>query len=321
MARPQARVSASAFAGPCARDAAAAAEDFIRMLRDERRASPHTLKAYTREIAEFLAFLAVHRGGPVSLAALSALEPADVRAWLASLRARALTPRSAARALSALRSFARHLEREGLAQAATAFAVIRTPKAGKALPKSVSPEGAERLLAAADGTAEPWIAARDAAVLALLYGAGLRISEALGLRGRDGAPGASLRIAGKGGRMRLVPLLPVVREAIAAYAALVPFPLAADGPLFLGARGGALDPRIVRGLMIRLRRALALPEHASPHALRHSFATHLLEGGADLRVIQELLGHASLSTTQIYTSVDAGRLRAVYDAAHPRAKG
>lgn len=305
-------------------DAAQAARTWLARLADERRAPATTRSAYARDLAQFLAFLAGHLGGAPALADLAALRPADIRAFLAWRRGRGVSGRSLARSLSALRGFYRHLQRLGLADPAPVHA-IRAPRRPHALPRPLA-VAAARALAAPDthggAGVEPWIAARDAAVLALLYGCGLRISEALALARRD-APAADgeavLRVTGKGGRTRLVPVLPAIAEAISAYLALCPFALADDDPLFVGARGGRLAPRLVQLAVARLRGALGLPETATPHALRHSFATHLLSSGGDLRTIQELLGHASLSSTQIYAETDAARLMAVYERAHPRA--
>jgi integrase/recombinase XerC len=287
----------------------------------ERRASPHTVAAYGRDLAAFLDFLTVHRGEVADLAALAALAPADFRAFLAARTADDVKRSSNARAMSVLRGFFRFLDRRGLGHN-PALAAVRTPKLPKSVPKALTAEEADLALdEAGSGAAERWVALRDAAVLTLLYGAGLRIGEALGLMRRDApvAPG-TLTITGKGGKQRVVPILPQVAAAVRDYVDACPYPLDAQGPLFVGARGGPLNPRIVQGVMAQLRRGLGLPESATPHALRHSFATHLLAAGGDLRAIQELLGHASLSTTQRYTAVDATRLLAVYDKAHPRAK-
>jgi len=325
MARP-ARLTL--LPAPAAPDRFAAKDDlagvvtrWLDWLETERRVSPHTLAAYGRDLAGFLDFLADHKGGVADLAALSRLVPADFRAFLARRAGDAIGRASNARALSTLRNFFRFLERRGLAKNAALIAV-KSPKLPKPVPKALSADEAQEAL---DGVAgmerEAWVAKRDLAVLTLLYGAGLRIGEALGMR-RGDAPVAAgtLSITGKGNKTRLVPILPAVAEAIADYIAACPLALPKDGPLFVGARGGPLHPRLIQGQMAKLRAALSLPEHATPHALRHSFATHLLAGGGDLRSIQELLGHASLSTTQRYTKVDATRLLAVYDGAHPRAK-
>jgi integrase/recombinase XerC len=290
-------------------------------LETERRVSPHTLAAYGRDLSSFLDFLAEHKGGVADLAALTALAPADFRAWLARRAAAEIGRASNARALSTLRNFFRFLDRRGLAKNAALIAV-KSPKLPKPVPKALTVEEAQTAL---DGVAgmerEAWIAKRDLAILTLLYGAGLRIGEALGVRRGDAPRSAgTLSVTGKGNKTRLVPILPAVAEAIQDYLAACPHALTKDAPLFVGVRGGPLHPRLVQGQMAKLRTALGLPEHATPHALRHSFATHLLAGGGDLRSIQELLGHASLSTTQRYTKVDAARMLAVYDQAHPRAK-
>jgi integrase/recombinase XerC len=243
---------------------------------------------------------------------------------MASRRADDIGGRSLMRALAGLRSFGRFLEREGKGKVG-ALSAIRAPKVGKSLPKPIQIAAAKRFADAderAGENREPWIWARDAAVMALLYGSGLRISEALGLRRRDvPEPGAGdvLIVTGKGNKTRMVPVLQNVLALIQAYVATCPHPLPAEGPVFVGARGGPLSPRIIQLTMERLRGALGLPDSATPHALRHSFATHLLSRGGDLRAIQELLGHASLSTTQIYTGIDTERLFEVYRTAHPRA--
>jgi integrase/recombinase XerC len=293
---------------------------WLESLGAERRLSANTLDAYERDTRQFLQFLSGHVGGPVKIDDIKALRPADLRGFLAHRRKEGDGARSLGRHLAGLRSFLRHLERKGLANAAGASA-IRSPKQPKSLPKPLN--GRQALAVVAVDTQmneEPWIAARDAAVLSLLYGCGLRISEALGLTPDvfQGRP-TSLRITGKGGKTRLVPLLPVVMEAVETYYKLCPYHLEAGAPLFRGARGGPLQPAIIQREMQKLRSALGLPDSATPHALRHSFATHLLGSGGDLRTIQELLGHASLSTTQIYTGVDSARLLDIYDRAHPRA--
>ncbi|MFO7309139.1 MAG: tyrosine recombinase XerC [Pseudomonadota bacterium] len=298
-------------------------QGWLAHLAGERRLSPKTLEAYGRDARQFFAFLTDHLGGPPTLAAIARLKPMDLRAFLASRRAAGVTGRSLMRQLAALRSFSRHLERAGLGTA-SAFVAMRAPKVSKGLPRPLTAEAA-RAVVDADSRAgearEGWILARDAAVMALLYGCGLRISEALGLRGGDvkALEAGSITVTGKGGKMREVPVLPQVARAVADYVSACPYPLVPDGPLFVGARGGPLSPRIIQLAMERLRGALGLPASATPHALRHSFASHLLGRGGDLRAIQELLGHASLSTTQVYTKVDAARLLAAYEAAHPRA--
>jgi integrase/recombinase XerC len=298
-------------------------ENWLTHLGAERRYSPKTLEAYRRDVEQFLDFLTEHLGGRPSLKDLTALTPADVRAFLARRRAEGIGSRSLMRTLAGLRGFARYLERNGKGRVA-ALSAVRAPKIGKTLPRPLPVTAARRIADSelhADENAAPWIHARDAAVLALLYGSGLRISEALGLTRAEVGSGArdAITVTGKGRKQRMVPVLPQVQTLIAEYVALCPYDLPADGPLFVGAKGGPLSPRIVQLAMARLRGALGLPETATPHALRHSFATHLLARGGDLRAIQELLGHASLATTQIYTEVDAERLIEAYRNAHPRA--
>lgn len=298
-----------------------AVDDWAAWLAHERRASPHTLAAYGQDLAEFLEFLTMHLGGPLTLETLGGLRLADFRSWLAARTSRGLARSSTARALSTVRGFFRRLERLDLVHNA-AINVVRTPKVPKALPKALTAEEAFAAIDTAAGMAdEPWIAKRDAAILTLLYGAGLRIGEALSLDRRDAPAGPALRVRGKGNKERVVPLLPVVVEAIADYLDVCPHTLPPGGPLFVGKRGKRLQPSQVQASLRTVRRALGLPETATPHALRHSFATHLLAGGGDLRTIQELLGHASLSTTQRYTAVDTARLAEVYRATHPRARG
>ena len=300
---------------------AAEIEGWLRHLGDERRMSPKTVEAYRRDVRQFLGFLAEHLGGAPSLKELAALAPADVRAFLAARRARGIGSRSLMRTLAGVRGFARFLERNGKGKVG-ALAAVRAPKIGKTLPRPLSVAAAKSMtdpdLAAGDER-EPWLAARDAAVLALLYGGGLRISEALGLKRTDFGSRDTVTVTGKGRKERMVPVLPQVAKLIADYVALCPYNLPQDGPLFVGAKGGPLSARVVQLSMARLRGALGLAETATPHALRHSFATHLLARGGDLRSIQELLGHASLATTQIYTEVDAERLIEAYRSAHPRA--
>ena len=293
-------------------------------LRSERRLSPKTLEAYARDVRQCLGFLCEHWGRRVTLSGFAALEASDVRAFMAMRRACDIGGRSLMRALAGLRSFGRFLEREGRGKVG-ALSAIRAPKVGKSLPKPVPVAAAKRLADAderAGETRDPWIWARDAAVMGLLYGSGLRISEALGLRRRDvPLPGAGdvLVVTGKGDKTRMVPVLQNVLALIEDYVAICPHPLPPEGAIFVGVRGGPLSPRIIQLTMERLRGALGLPDSATPHALRHSFATHLLSRGGDLRAIQELLGHASLSTTQIYTGIDSERLLEVYRHAHPRA--
>jgi integrase/recombinase XerC len=292
-------------------------------LRAERRLSPKTLEAYARDLRQCLTFLSQHWGERVTLKRFAGLEATDIRAFMAMRRADEIGGRSLMRALAGLRSFGRFLEREGKGRVG-ALSAIRAPKIGKSLPKPIHIGAAKRLADADERAGEdrdPWILARDAAVMALLYGSGLRISEALGLKQRDvpkPGEGDVIIVTGKGNKTRMVPVLQNVLTLIADYAAMCPHPLPPNGPIFVGARGGPLSPRIIQLTMERLRGALGLPDSATPHALRHSFATHLLSRGGDLRAIQELLGHASLSTTQIYTGIDAERLLEVYRAAHPR---
>ena len=298
-------------------DAKAAATAWLDRLAHERRASRHTLDGYARDLGAFLKFLAGHLGEAADLAALAKLEPADFRAFLAARRAEGLAASSNARALSALRGFFAHLAREGLAENPHA-AALRGPKLPKSVPKALTAADAAAALDIDDDV--PWIAARDKAVLSLLYGAGLRIDEALSLNA-DALPlGETLRVLGKGRKARDVPLLPEVRDAIAAYLRLRPPSTGNTAPLFVGVKGKRLRAEIVQKRLRALRLDLGLPDTATPHALRHSFATHLLGAGADLRAIQELLGHASLLTTQRYTAVDAERLLDIHAAAHPRAK-
>ncbi len=289
----------------------------------ERRLSPKTLEAYARDLRQCLDFLCAHWGERVTLKRFAALEATDIRAFMAMRRADDIAGRSLMRALAGLRSFGRFLESEGKGKVG-ALSAIRAPKVGKSLPKPLPMASAKRL-ADADERAgedrETWILARDAAVMALLYGSGLRISEALGLKRREvprQGEGDVLIVTGKGNKTRMVPVLQNVLGLVQDYVAMCPYPLPAEGPIFVGARGGPLSPRIIQLAMERLRGALGLPDSATPHALRHSFATHLLSRGGDLRAIQELLGHSSLSTTQIYTGIDSERLLEVYASAHPR---
>jgi integrase/recombinase XerC len=303
---------------------AAEIQRWLSHLGAERRLSAKTVEAYERDLRQYLAFLSGHWGKRVSLAAFARVTPADVRAFMAMRRTDGVASRSLMRSLAGLRSFAKFLERAGRGQVG-ALAAVRAPKVGKTLPKPLTVDHARRMADVelrAGEDREPWVLARDAAVMALLYGSGLRISEALGLKRRDvPEPGRGdvLVVSGKGAKMRMVPVLQSVLALIADYAALCPYDLPPDGAMFVGAKGGALSPRIVQLAMAALRGALGLPEHATPHALRHSFATHLLARGGDLRAIQELLGHASLSTTQIYTAVDSEQLLKAYRSAHPRA--
>lgn len=309
-------------------DLAAAIDKWLDYLAHERRASRHTSAAYAGDLADFLGFLERHLGETPKLTSLNDAQRGDFRGWMADRFARGLAPASTARAMSAVRGFFRFLAKrhQGLNGA---IATVASPKIPRSVPKPLTATEAEDTLEAiATLEDEPWIAKRDLAVLLLLYGCGLRISEALNLdrgavtgfdmRKRDQV--MTLTITGKGNKTRRVPVLPIVADAIIDYLNACPYHGGRELPLFLGARGKRLNARIVQGAMQRLRALLGLPETATPHALRHSFATHLLAGGGDLRAIQELLGHASLSTTQRYTDIDAAQLMTVYNAAHPRAK-
>lgn len=290
---------------------------WMRELGSVKRLAPNTLAAYGRDLSQFMSFLAGHMGGPISLQSLKELRAADVRAFMAQRRTESLGSRSLARVLSALKSFFAFLEREGVL-ATEAFNAVRTPKIPRALPKALSVVEAKQTIAATDEMEDkPWVAARDMAVISLCYGAGLRISEALSLTRAD-LDSDVLRVTGKGGKVRMVPLIAPVRETIDRYLELSPYKTWDNDPIFRGEKGGILSPRLIQKRMQSLRSALTLPPSATPHALRHSFATHLLGKGGDLRAIQELLGHASLSTTQIYTAVDTERLMESYAKAHPR---
>jgi integrase/recombinase XerC len=290
----------------------------------ERRLSAKTVEAYQRDVRQFLEFLALHSGGCVTLAGLREVAVQDIRAFMACRRTQGASARSLMRSLAGVRSFVRFLERQGNGRLG-ALAAVRAPKAPRPLPKPLEIAPARRLTDAglrAGEAREPWVLARDAAVLALLYGSGLRISEALGLRVKDIPPpgqGDAIVVTGKGNKSRMVPVLLPVLQLIAEYFAICPYDRVPDAPAFVGVKGGPLSPRIIQLAMASLRGALNLPESATPHALRHSFATHLLARGGDLRSIQELLGHASLSTTQVYTAVDSSRLLAAWRGAHPRA--
>ena len=293
---------------------------FLSHLGNERRMAAKTVEAYGSDLAGFFGFLRGHLGEEPTLKALSRLKARDLRAYLAARRRDGLSDASIARLLSSIKALYRWMSRaHGLENAEIGY--LQGPRRAPRLPRPVSIDAARDLLheAETEPDAEPWIGARDLAVLSLLYGAGLRISEALSLTGAHAPAPERLRITGKGGKVRIIPLIQPVRDAIDAYASLCPYALTKSGALFRGAKGGALSPRIIQGRMQLLRGVLGLPETATPHALRHAFATHLLANGADLRAIQTLLGHASLSTTQVYTGVDSSRLRAVHAAAHPRA--
>ena len=304
-------------------DLVAAVAAWLQHLAHERRLSARTIEAYGRDARQFLSFLGERFGAPPSVADFTECAPGDLRAFLAHRRAEAIDARSLQRGISALKSLARHVAREG-GETAAALGAVRAPKAGRRLPRPLSSADAKAMTTTTlrDGEErEPWVLARDAAVLALCYGAGLRISEALSIRRADAPVGETdaITIVGKGQKSRSVPIIPPVRKAVEDYLSLCPYALKPAGPLFIGAKGGPLSPRIVQLAMARMRGALGLPESATPHALRHSFATHLLARGGDLRTIQDLLGHASLSTTQVYTGVDSARLLAAYRSAHPRA--
>jgi integrase/recombinase XerC len=308
-----------------AKDVVVELKRWLEFISAERRLSPKTCEAYARDVGFFLAFLKEHLGHAPKLADLSKLTPADIRSFLAFRRSNGVEARTLQRSLAAARSFVRFLEREGRGKS-DALSAVRAPKVAKTLPR---PLDAQSALALADPSTrayeerEPWVPARDAAVLSLLYGAGLRIAEALSLtRNQIPTPGTAdaIAVTGKGNKTRMVPLIPQIVQAINDYIAICPFDLAADEPVFRGEKGGPLSPRIVQLAMERMRGALGLPDSATPHALRHSFATHLLARGGDLRSIQELLGHASLATTQIYTQVDTTHLLEAYRAAHPRAR-
>lgn len=302
-------------------NATALLAQWIAHLRDERRFADNSVDAYERDVAAFLGFLSGHLGGEPSVRDLAELEPRDLRAYLAYRRQGldALSDRSISRALAAIRSFYRYLERRhGVANAR--LALVRGPKLKATLPRPVSEAAARNLISeAGDAAAQEWIGARDAALMTLLYAAGLRISEALALTGADMSLPEALRVVGKGGKERIVPLLAAAREAVERYAELCPYALTEDAPLFRASRGGAMSPRMAQAVMATLRGRLGLPSSATPHALRHAFATHLLANGGDLRAIQDLLGHESLSTTQRYTSVEAQKILQLYRRAHPRA--
>jgi len=297
-------------------DAASLAQSWLAALKNERRMAAKTLEAYARDMAQFGLFLQGHLDGPATVAALTTLEASDFRAFLARQRNAKIESRSLARKLSSVRSFFRHCERTGHFKCA-ALAAIRSPKLPHAVPRPLSEEQSDRMVSDTIlETGEAWINARDQAVLTLLYGCGLRISEALGLTVKQ-AEQNPLVVTGKGGKTRLVPVIEAAAEAVATYKKLCPFPLLPGTPLFRGFKGGPLSPRIIQLVMERLRGAMNLPDTATPHALRHSFASHLLGNGADLRVIQDLLGHASLSSTQIYTEVNRKHLLEQYRKAFP----
>jgi integrase/recombinase XerC len=297
----------------------AALAQWLAQLQALEGAATNTVEAYRRDISRYLKFLTAHRGGAEGIAAIAQTTQSDLRAWMAEERGRGLSARSLARALSAVKGFTAWAADRTEADATTVLSA-RGPKFRRKLPRPLSEDGASEILTEIGADArEDWIAARDTAIATLLYGLGLRISEALSLTGADCPLPPTLRITGKGGKMRLVPVVPVAARAVSEYVTLCPHDLQPDGPLFRGARGGPVNPRLIQSAMERARLRLGLPATATPHALRHSFATHLLSAGGDLRAIQELLGHASLSTTQGYTAVDAARLMEAYEKAHPRA--
>lgn len=300
--------------------AMAALADWLGMLQGVQGRAPATIEAYRTDVSGFLGFCQGHFGEATGTAALARLGISDMRAWMASERRRGVSARSLSRALSAVKSFLRWLaDRDGFDP--TAVLSIRGPSYQPKLPRPLAEETTRAVIDRVELQArEPWVAARDVAVVTVLYGLGLRISEALSLRGADHPMPEVLRITGKGGKERIVPVLPAARDAVAGYVRACPHELTPEGPLFRGVRGGRLNPRAVQKVMEAVRHQLGLPASATPHALRHSFATHLLASGGDLRAIQELLGHASLSTTQGYTAVDTTRLMEVYAAAHPRAR-
>lgn len=301
-------------------DVAAAITAWRDWLAAERRVSAHTLDAYARDLAAFLSFLADHVGGTASLATLGELKPADFRSYLAQRTNEGIARSSIARGMSTLRNFFRFLDRTGRVHN-PAVKSVKTPRLPKSVPKALDETDAlDAIRNVGELHNEPWLGARDQALLLLLYGCGLRLGEALSLTWGTGFSSDTLRVTGKGRKERIVPVLPIVRAAIATYRDLCPYKGSDDAPLFVGRRGAALNPGVMQRQMRRLRALLGLDDHATPHALRHSFATHLLAKGGDLRTIQELLGHASLSTTQRYTAVDEGHLMRTYRAAHPRAK-
>ena len=306
----------SLMISPAARDAM---EGWLAASRALNGTAENTLTAYGKDVSDFISFMTEYKGEAQGLAPLARIGVPDMRPWMAQTRKNGAGARSLARKLSAVKSFYRWLsEREGFEP--TAVLSTRAPKFEKKLPRPLNEDAARAMIDTVGAQSQKgWIGARDMAVVTLLYGCGLRISEALGLVGRDLPIGETLRIVGKGGKERIVPVLPVARDAVERYVSLCPFEIDADSPVFRGARGGALNPRLVQKVTEQARMQLGLPATATPHAMRHSFATHLLSAGGDLRAIQELLGHASLSTTQAYTSVDTVHLMKVYEATHPKA--
>lgn len=308
---------------PVSTELAAEISSWLENLSLVRRYSDHTVKAYQRDLGQFLSFLSLHLGQVCDVNTLAAVSLIDLRSFLAHKRKQGSENRSLARSLASLRSFARHLERRELADTSV-YALVRPPKQRRSLPKPIAIDRAKELAETdcrAGDTRPEWVLARDAAALGLLYGAGLRISEALALNRCDAPTGTQdqLAITGKGGKTRHVPIIKPVKQCLENYLALCPMFLEPQGPLFVGVKGKRLSPRILQLVIARMRTAMGLDSSATPHALRHSFATHLLERGGDLRAIQELLGHASLSTTQIYTAIDSTRLMNAWKEAHPRA--
>ena len=301
---------------PAARDAL---EGWLASSRALKGTADNTLTAYRTDVVDFITFMTGHKGEPQGLTPLAQITVPDMRSWMAQTRSTGSSARSLARKLSAVKSFYRWLaEREGFEP--TAVLSTRAPKFQKKLPRPLNEDAARAMIDTVGlQSLKGWVGARDMAVVTLLYGCGLRISEALGLTGRDLPLGEAMRIVGKGGKERVVPVLPVARKAVDTYLDLCPFEMERDKPVFRGVRGGALNPRLVQKVTEQARLQLGLPATATPHAMRHSFATHLLAAGGDLRAIQELLGHSSLSTTQAYTSVDTVHLMKVYEATHPKA--
>ena len=304
------------FVSPAATDAL---QQWLAYQRAIKGAAENTLIAYQGDVLDFLAFITGHKGAPQGLGALAQITITDMRAWMSHTRSTGVASRSLARKLSAVKAFYKWLaEREGFEP--TAVLSTRAPKFQKKLPRPLAEDAARSLIDTIELQSDtPWVATRDVAVVTLLWGCGLRISEALALNGADVPLPASLRITGKGGKERIVPVLPAAQKAVADYVTLCPYLPTPQAPLFRGVRGGALSPGAIQKVMARARMQLGLPATATPHAMRHSFATHLLNAGGDLRAIQELLGHASLSTTQAYTAVDIARLQEVYNRAHPKA--
>lgn len=304
------------FVSPAASDAL---QNWLAYQRAIKGAAENTLIAYQGDVLDFLAFITGHKGAPQGLGALAQITITDMRAWMSHTRSTGVASRSLARKLSAVKAFYKWLaEREGFEP--TAVLSTRAPKFQKKLPRPLAEDAARALIDTIEMQSDtPWVATRDVAVVTLLWGCGLRISEALGLTGADVPLPCTLRITGKGGKERIVPVLPAAQNAVADYVTLCPYAPTPQAPLFRGVRGGPLTPGAIQKVMVRARMQLGLPATATPHAMRHSFATHLLNAGGDLRAIQELLGHASLSTTQAYTAVDTARLQEVYNRAHPKA--